>query len=91
MSSVMAGVMSDLAPTDPLSRLQAAWPQIAGRKHAEHSTPSRLRGDGTVVVRCTSGTMAAELQLREPQLSALIAEHLELTLPLRFEGPAGRR
>jgi predicted nucleic acid-binding Zn ribbon protein len=91
MADVMAGVIKDIAPTDPLSRLQMAWPGIAGRQHAEHSMPSHLRGDGTVVIRCDSGTLASELQLREPQLSAMIAEHLELHCPLRFEGPAGRR
>jgi predicted nucleic acid-binding Zn ribbon protein len=91
MSSVMAGVLADIAPTDPLARLQAAWPQIAGRRHAEFSAPSHVRKDGAIVVRCASGSLAGELQLREPQLTALIADHLELTCQLRFEGPAGRR
>ncbi|MEN0015283.1 MAG: DUF721 domain-containing protein [Solirubrobacteraceae bacterium] len=91
MSSVMSNVIADLAPGDPLTRLQTAWPQIAGRRHAEHSQPSHLRKDGAIVIRCASGSLASELQLREPQLLALITEHLGLNCTLRFEGPAGRR
>lgn len=91
MAAVMANVIAGMAPTDPLARLQLAWPQLAGRKYAEHSAPSYLRSDGTIVVRCESGTLASELALREPQLTALIVEHLQLNCPLRFEGPAGRR
>lgn len=90
MSSVMQHVVGDLAPTDPLSRVQTAWPQLAGRQYAEHSTPIRLRGDGTIVVRCESGAAAAELQLRGPQIKALMAELLELHCDLAFQGPAGR-
>ncbi len=90
MAAVMAGVIADLAPTDPLTRLQTAWPQIAGRRHAEHSAPSHLRKDGAIVIRCTSGTLASELQLMQPHLMVMIAEHLDLTCELRFEGPAGR-
>lgn len=91
MASVMANVIADIAPTDPLTRLQTAWPQIAGRRHAEHSQPSHLRKDGAIVVRCASGSLAGELQLMQPHLAAMIAEHLGLTCELRFEGPAGRR
>lgn len=91
MAAVMANVIADIQPTDPLTRLQTAWPQIAGRRHAEHSAPSHLRKDGAIVVRCASGSLAGELQLMQPQLMALIAEHLQLTCELRFEGPAGSR
>lgn len=91
MASVLANVIAEIAPTDPLARLQLAWPQLAGRKYAELSSPTRLRTDGTIVVRCDSGTLAAELALREPQLRAMIEEHLGLSCSLRFEGPAGRR
>lgn len=91
MSSVLSQVIAEIAPTDPLTRLQTAWPQIVGRRYAEHSSPSHLRKDGAIVVRCGSGSLASELQLREPQLLAMIAEHLDLTPTLRFEGPAGRR
>lgn len=90
MSSVMQHVVGDLAPTDPLSRVQTAWPQLAGRQYAEHSTPIRLRGDGTIVVRCESGAAAAELQLRGPQIKALMADVLDLHCDLAFQGPAGR-
>ena len=90
MASVLANVIAEIAPTDPLARLQLAWPQLAGRKYAQQSAPARLRTDGTIVVRCDSGTLASELALREPQLKALIEEHLGLHCALRFEGP-GRR
>ncbi len=91
MASVMQGVVSDLAPTDPLSRVQTAWPQLVGKKHAAHSEPIRLQGDGTIVIRCDSGAMASELSMREPQIRALMADVLELHCALRFQGPAGRR
>lgn len=90
MASVMAQVVGDLAPTDPLSRVQTAWPQLAGTKHAAHSEPIRLRGDGTIVVKCDSGAMASELSLREPQIRQLMADILELHCGLHFQGPAGR-
>lgn len=89
MSSVMQAVVSDIAPTDPLSRVQTAWPQLAGRQYAGISTPIRLRGDGTIVVRCESGAAASELQLRGPQIKALMAELLGLHCDLAFQGPAG--
>ena len=91
MASVLANVIAEIAPTDPLTRLQTAWPQIAGRAMAEHSAPSHLRKDGSIVVRCASGAMASELAMREPELMAVITEHLDLRCQLRFEGPAGRR
>ncbi len=90
MSDVLAETLSGLAPTDPLSRLQAAWPDIAGRHYAEHSAPSHLRRDGAVAVRCASGSLASELSLQEPQLRELIQATLQLNVELRFEGPAGR-
>lgn len=90
MASVMEQVVGDLAPTDPLSRMQTAWPQLVGKKHAAHSEPIRLQGDGTIVVKCDSGAMASELSLREPQIRALMADILELHGALRFQGPAGR-
>lgn len=91
MASVMDAVVRDIAPTDPLSRVQTAWPQLAGRQFADVSTPVRLRPDGAIVVRCESGAAAAELQLREPQLRALMADLLDLHLQLHFQGPVGRR
>lgn len=91
MASVMANVMADIAPTDPLTRLQTAWPQIAGRRHAEFSRPVRLRKDGAVVIECDSGSLASEMQLMQPHLAEMIAEHLGLTCDLWFEGPGGRR
>ncbi len=90
MASVMDGVIGDLAPTDPLSRVQTAWPQLVGKKHAALSQPIRLQGDGTIVIRCDSGAMASELSLREPQIRLLMADILELHCGLRFQGPAGR-
>lgn len=91
MDAVLRGVMEDLAPADPLSRLQAAWPQIAGSRDAAYSAPVRQRGDGTIVIRCESAALAAELHLRERQLVALTEELIELRVKLRFEGPRGRR
>ncbi len=89
MSSVMQHVVGDLAPTDPLARMQTAWPQLVGKKHAEHSEPARIQGDGTIVIRCDSGAMASELSLREPQIRALMVDLLDLHGGLRFQGPAG--
>lgn len=91
METVLRGVMADLAPTDPLSRLQAAWPDVAGARDAEFSEPRRQLGDGTIVIRCESAALAAELALRERQLIALTEDLTELRIKLRFEGPRGRR
>lgn len=87
MATVMEGLMADLAPTDPLARLQAAWPQLAGQRYGAISRPVRQRKDGTIVISCDSGMAAADLQLQEPELTALIADHLGLRCQLRFEGP----
>lgn len=91
MADVMQGVVGDLAPTDPLSRVQTAWPQLVGKKLAAFSQPIRLQGDGTIVIRCDSGAMASELSMREPQIRVLMADVLELHCELRFQGPVGRR
>ncbi len=87
MATVMEGLIADLAPTDPLARIQAAWPTLAGQRYAAVSRPTRLRKDGTVVITCDSGMAAADLQMREPEINALIVDHLELRVQLRFEGP----
>ncbi|MEH3054369.1 MAG: DUF721 domain-containing protein [Patulibacter minatonensis] len=87
MASVLDGVIADLAPTDPLARIQGAWPQLAGQRYGSISRPTRLRKDGTVVITCDSGMAAADLQMHAPELTALIRQHLELTVELRFEGP----
>jgi hypothetical protein len=87
MANVMEGVLADLAPTDPLARLQAAWPSLAGQRYGAMSRPVRLRKDGTFVISCDSGMAAADLQMHAPELTALIAEHLGLSAQLRFEGP----
>lgn len=87
MATVMEGVLADLAPTDPLARVQAAWPKLAGAKYGAISRPVRLRKDGTIVISCDSGMAAADLQMHAPELTTLIADELGLTCQLRFEGP----
>lgn len=90
MAAVLGDELRRIAPTDPLSRLQAEWPQIVGRVYAAHSSPTHLRRDGAVAVRCDSGTMANELTMREAEFADRISQLLDLTLRLRFQGPAGR-
>lgn len=87
MATVMEGVLADLAPSDPLAQLQMVWPTLAGQRYGAISRPARLRKDGTIVITCDSGMAAADLQMREPELVALIEEHLSLRCQLRFEGP----
>lgn len=91
MRQVLGDVIAGMAPEDPLSRLQAAWPDLVGRAAAEQSSPAKLRGDGAVVVRCSSGAQASELQLHGAQLQELISATLELRVELVFEGPGRRR
>lgn len=91
MSQVMGEVIAGIAPDDPLSRLQAAWPDLVGRAAAAQSSPAKLRGDGAVVVRCSSGAQASELQLHGAQLRELISGTLGLRVELVFEGPGRRR
>lgn len=90
IDDVLRGVVEQIAPADPLSKLQAAWPQIAGSRDAAYSQPVRQLGDGTIVIRCDSAALAAELQLRERQLTALAQEFTELQVTLKFQGPRGR-
>jgi Dna[CI] antecedent, DciA len=87
MASVMEGVLADIAPTDPLARLQTQWAALAGERYGAISRPVRLRKDGTIVISCDSGMAAADLQMHAPDLTALIEEHLGLRCTLRFEGP----
>ena len=87
MATVMDGLMAQIAPSDPLAQLQMLWPTLAGQRYGAISRPTRLRKDGTIVISCDSGMAAADLQMREPELTELIAEHLELRCQLRFEGP----
>lgn len=90
IADVLETTLGEIAPSDPLSRLQAAWPKIVGVRVAGHCAPARLRRDGAIAVRCDSGALASELALREPTLRRLIAETLELDVALRFEGPSRR-
>ncbi|MFT4034055.1 MAG: DUF721 domain-containing protein [Patulibacter sp.] len=90
IATVIEGLLTELAPADPLSRLQAQWPQFAGQRYGSLSRPVRQRKDGTIVIACDSGAIAADLQLQAPQLVALIGEHLGLRCTLRFEGPRRR-
>lgn len=87
MATVMEGLIADLAPTDPLARLQAAWPKLAGERYGAISRPVRLRKDGTIVISCDSGMAAADLQMHAPDLAALIVDQLGFSCELRFEGP----
>ena len=87
MATVMEGLLADLAPTDPLARVQAAWPKLAGERYGAISRPVRQRKDGTIVITCDSGMAAADLQMQATELTDLIEEHLGLKCTLRFEGP----
>lgn len=55
------------APATLLARVQAAWPEVAGRTVAAAAAPVAER-EGVVTVACESAVWAGELELLAPDL-----------------------
>jgi predicted nucleic acid-binding Zn ribbon protein len=62
LSHALEGVARDVAPATTLARVQAVWPEVAGRGLAAAATPVSER-DGVVTIACESGVWAQELEL----------------------------
>lgn len=57
------------SPGSDLARLQAAWPEVAGRQAAGNSLVVRRSRAGVVSVACASGVWAQELDARRDSLA----------------------
>lgn len=59
--------IAQAAPDTLLARVQALWPEVAGRAIAAESEPVSER-EGTVTVACSGAVWAHELTLLAPDL-----------------------
>ena len=67
LSVVLEQVARAAAPATLLARVQAAWPEVAGRTVAAVAAPVAER-EGVVTVACESAVWAGELELLAPDL-----------------------
>jgi predicted nucleic acid-binding Zn ribbon protein len=73
---VLPGVVGEARPATLLARVQAIWPEVAGRALAA-STAAVSERDGTVTVVCESAVWAQELELLQRDLVERLREALE--------------
>jgi predicted nucleic acid-binding Zn ribbon protein len=74
-AAIVRDAVSQAAPDTLLARVQAAWPEVAGRAIAAESAPASER-EGTVFVDCSAGVWAEELTLLAPDLLGRLNGHL---------------
>jgi len=67
LATALEGVAAGARPQTVLARVQAAWDQAAGPTVAAEAQP-RAEAGGTVIVECSSGVWAQELELLSPEL-----------------------
>jgi len=82
LAAALQGVAAEARPQTLLARVQAAWEQAAGPTVAAEAQP-RAEAGGTVVVECSSGVWAQELELLSPDL----LERLNVALGDAREAP----
>jgi predicted nucleic acid-binding Zn ribbon protein len=77
--------LAQAAPKTRLAAVQASWPEAVGERVAEVAQPVSERA-GTVVVQCSDGVWAQELDLMQEQLLQRLRERLGEDTPekLRF-------
>lgn len=75
LSVALEQVVRAAAPATLLARVQAAWPQVAGRTVAAAAAPVSER-EGVVTVVCESAVWSGELELLAPDLLARLNAHV---------------
>jgi predicted nucleic acid-binding Zn ribbon protein len=75
LSAALAPVVRAAAPPTLLARVQAAWPEVAGRAVATAAAPVSER-EGVLTVACESAVWAEELDLLGPDLLARLNARL---------------
>jgi predicted nucleic acid-binding Zn ribbon protein len=67
MAAALEGVIGNARPQTLLARVQGVWEDAVGPTVAAEAQP-RAESAGTVVVECSSGVWAQELELLAPDL-----------------------
>jgi predicted nucleic acid-binding Zn ribbon protein len=67
LAAALEQVARAVAPATLLARVQAAWPEVAGRTVAAAAVPVSER-EGVVTVACESAVWAGELELLAPDM-----------------------
>ena len=67
LSAALDEIVRAAAPPTLLARVQAAWPEVAGRPVAA-ATAAVSEREGVVTVACESAVWAGELELLAPDL-----------------------
>jgi predicted nucleic acid-binding Zn ribbon protein len=75
LSAALDQVVRASAPPTLLARVQAVWPELAGRAVAAEAAPVSER-EGVVTVACESAVWAGELELLAPDLLARLNTRL---------------
>jgi predicted nucleic acid-binding Zn ribbon protein len=75
LATVLEPVVAAASPQTLLARVQAVWPEMAGRALAGAVAPVAERA-GVVTLACESATLAHELELLAPDLVARMNERV---------------
>ena len=75
LAAALADATGELAPATLLARVQAVWPEVAGKVMAAAAAPVGERA-GEVSFACDSATWAQELDLLAPDLRRRLNEAL---------------
>ena len=67
LAGALHAVTTQARPQTVLARVQAAWDEVVGETVAAEARP-RAEAGGTVVLECSSGVWAQELELLSPDL-----------------------
>ena len=76
LAQALEGVVGQARPHTLLARIQAVWEDAAGPTVAAEAQP-RAETAGTLVVECSSGVWAQELEFLAPDLLARLNEALK--------------
>jgi predicted nucleic acid-binding Zn ribbon protein len=69
LAAVLEPVCAAVSPQTLLARVQAVWPEVAGRALAGAAAPVAAR-EGVVTLACQSAVWAQEIELLSPDLLA---------------------
>ncbi|HEU0025454.1 MAG TPA: DciA family protein [Thermoleophilaceae bacterium] len=75
LGSILPETLSGVRPATLLARVQAVWPEVAGRALAASTAPVAERG-GVITVTCESSVWAQELELLQRELLERLAGRL---------------
>jgi predicted nucleic acid-binding Zn ribbon protein len=71
IGSILGRALGGSVPDARLAAVCSAWRAAAGTL-ADEAWPARFARDGALILNCSSGVLAGDLTMREPELLALL-------------------